>query len=111
MLFLESVIFLFFRSTAIFLENSAPTFDWHVSCFSGPHLIVAFHHPPLVGNSMNRKSFFGRFAAPIRPQSVAQRPEYFRASFEPLEDRKLLSATQVYVNDTWTDLTHSTGPL
>ena len=42
---------------------------------------------------------------------TAVRPDYFRTSFEPLEDRKLLSVSQVWVDDNWTDVTHATGPL
>ncbi len=60
---------------------------------------------------MNRKSLFGRFAAPLNVKCTAERPDYFRATFEPLEDRKMLSVTEIFVNDTWTDATHPNGPL
>ncbi len=59
---------------------------------------------------MNRRSLFGRLAAPLARQT-AQRMEHYRAQVEPLEDRKMLSITN-YVDDNWVDIdAGGTAPL
>ena len=50
---------------------------------------------------MNRKSLFGRLSASTIVSRPAERQEYFRMHLEPLEERKLLTTTPVYVNDNW----------
>src|SRR3990172_3098320 len=50
---------------------------------------------------MNRKSLFGRLSASTIVSRPAERQEYFRLHLEPLEERKLLTTTPVYVNDNW----------
>ncbi len=52
---------------------------------------------------MNRRSLFGRFAAPLSIDRTAKRPEHRKMRLEALEDRKVLAIT-VYVNDNWTEL-------
>src|SRR5689334_6267218 len=57
---------------------------------------------------MNRKSLFGRLTASTIASRFAERQEYLRLQLEPLEERKLLTAT-TYVNDNWFDFDTSDG--
>jgi len=52
---------------------------------------------------MNRKSLFGRFAAPASANRPAQRPDYLRVNLEALEKRELLTVNNVWVDDDWFD--------
>ena len=59
---------------------------------------------------MNRKSLFARFAAKCAASRTASRQEYFRVQIEPLEARKLLTATH-YVSEKWIDTTDPDGTI
>ncbi len=59
---------------------------------------------------MNRKSLFARLAEKCAARPTAPRQEYFRVQLEPLEQRKLLTATHL-VSDYWIDSSDPDGSI